>query len=365
MVPSAVWIVRKRKGVLLSAGVYLVLTFAGMIAMLQWWKHQPYALIEPLTTHIPLASWARYLILPAMELIVLLAPALSLFLARRVPEKVYAVSVTLALLAPLALMRNPYDLLRLANHDIFGDAPQWVFLIALAYSFGLLPIAVRTVHEALAGSALLTTRGEISFRALTVLIVPFALAIFLVADSRESFFARYLLPALAALTIWLIKLWSDLRPERPGCGIAAPVVAAIYCAFIVIQMHDLFRYTATVLSLTQWYASQDMPRDQLEAGFAFDGWYQVQLTGYINEHLIKVPADAYVNRDLPLDIAACHNFFLPYTPSIHPVYGVDETLSSCFEGPVLYSIEYAAWMAPHRRVVFIARYAPKYAMPAR
>jgi hypothetical protein len=363
MVPSAVLLVRKRRGVLPLSAVCFVLTAAGMAGVMHWWKHQPYALVEPLTTHIPLASWTRYLILPAMELIVLLAPALSLFLARRAPARVYAVSVTLALLAPIALAHNPYDLLRLSSHDIFGDAPHWVFLLALAYSFGLLPIAVRAIYEALTGRALLATRGDIDFKKLAVLIVPLALALFLLADSRESFFARYLLPVMAALTIWLVKLWSDLRPERPGCGIVAPVVTAIYCAFIVIQMHDLFRDTAAVLSLTQWYTSQDMPRDQLEAGFAFDGWYQIQRTGYINEPLIKVPADAYVNHDLPPQLAACHNFFLPYTPSIHPVYGVGETLSPCFEGPVLHAAEYTAWMAPHRHVVFIARYTPEYAIP--
>jgi hypothetical protein len=128
-------------------------------------------------------------------------------------------------------------------------------------------------------------------------------------------------------------------------------------------MHDLFLNTDAVLSLSKWYAAQELPRSQIEEGFAFDGWYQIQQTGYINEPRIKVPAGAYVNHDLPPDLRVCHNFFLPDTPSIHPVYGIGETFSPCFAGPILHAVEYTAWMAPHRHTVFIARYAPQYALP--
>ncbi len=120
-----------------------------------------------------------------------------------------------------------------------------------------------------------------------------------------------------------------------------------------------------MLSLTQWYTSQGLPRDELEAGFAFDGWYQIQRTGYINEPLIKVPAGAYANHDLPPDIAPCHNFFLPYTPSIHPIYGISENLAPCFETPALHAVEYMAWMPPHQHKAVLARYVPKYALPLR
>jgi hypothetical protein len=364
MVPSAVWLVRKRKGVVPWSAACFVLMAACMAAVLHWWKQQPYALVEPLLTHVPLASWSRYVILPGIELVVLLAPALSLFLTRRVSRSVYALCAALALVSALALMHNPFNLLDTASHDIFGDAPPWVCLLSLAYSFGLLPIAVHTAYHALRGRVPLTGRGEISFHELSVLLLPFSCALFLVADSRENFFARYLLPVMAALTMWMVKLWSDLRARRSGCGIIAPVVTAIYCAFIVIQMHDLFLNTAAVLSLSKWSVAQGMPRDQIEEGFSFDGWYQIQQTGYINEPRIKVPAGAYVKHDLPPYLRACHNFFLPDTPSIHPMYGVGETLSPCFTGPILHAVEYTAWMAPHRRTVFIARYAPQYALPA-
>jgi hypothetical protein len=107
-----------------------------------------------------------------------------------------------------------------------------------------------------------------------------------------------------------------------------------------------------------------MPRDQLEAGFAFDGWYQIERSGYINEVLIKVPAGAYKKLDLSPAMAVCHNFFLPFTPSIHPVYSVGESLAPCFVAPTLHTVTYHTWMAPHQRSYFIARLAPQYALPA-
>jgi hypothetical protein len=342
----------------------VVVIGAGIAAILQWWKHQPYALIEPLLTHIPLASWTRYLVFPWMELAVLLAPVFSLFLRRRMSSKVYVACAVFAVLASLALMRNPYDLLRFGNQDIFGDSPQWVFLVAATYSFGLLPIVVRTAYDALAAKTTLTDRGNITFFELSVLLLPFACTLFIVTDSRENFFARYLLPVFAALTLWLVKLWSDLHAERPGCGIAAPLIAAIYCAFIVAQMHDIFESTTAVLSLTQWYTSQGMPRNHLEAGFAFDGWYQIQHTGYINDPRVNLPVGAYVNHDLPPDQKRCHNFFLPDTPSIYASYGIGEALSPCFAGAPLHAVQYSGWMPLRRHTVFIAAYAPKYADPA-
>ncbi len=141
------------------------------------------------------------------------------------------------------------------------------------------------------------------------------------------------------------------------------MLVALYGACTVIEMHDVFRSTQAVLSLTDWYTAQGMPRDQLEAGFAFDGWYQIERTGYINEVLIKVPAGAYKPRDLSPAMALCHNFFLPFTPSIHPVYGVAQSLTPCFTGPELHTITYNTWLPPHQRSFFIARFAPQYALP--
>ncbi|HTV09213.1 MAG TPA: hypothetical protein VMD97_09245 [Candidatus Aquilonibacter sp.] len=364
MVPCTVWLVRKRKGVLPWSGACFAVVIAGLAIVMHWWDHQPYALREPLLTHFPLSSWARYLILPAMDLAVLLAPALSLFLFRRASRTAYLISVALLILVPLVMVHNPYDLLRVASVDIFEDAPHWIYLAAATYSIALIPLVIPAVREGLTRDSILP-RGDISFRQLSVLLIPFSAALFLVADSRESFFARYLLPVVAALTIWLVKLRSDLREKNAGRSVAGTLVIAVYCALSVIVTHDLYRATDAILSLAKWYTAQGMPRDQIEEGFAFDGWYQIQQTGHINEPRIKLPAGAWVNHYLPAEIARCHNFFLPDTPSIHPVYGVGETLAPCFSPPVLHSVEYTAWMAPHHRTLFIAPYAPRYALPPR
>lgn len=363
MVPSAVWLVRKRKGVLAWAAACFVLTAVGIAGVISWWNRQPYALREPLINHYPLGAWARYLILPELQLAVLLAPVLSLFLRRKVSKTVYGISGALALVVLLVMSFNSYDLLYGGSEIIFADAPRWIFLLAAAYSCALLPIVGRIAYEEMR-RVHAERRGELSFRELSALLLPFSCALFVAVSTRESFFARYLLPVMAALMIWLTKLWADLGKERQRVGIVGPVWVAIYCALSVMVMHDLFRVTDATLSLTQWYSAQGMPRDKLEAGFPFDGWYQIQRTGFINEPRTKVPVGAYVNHDLPKEIARCHNFFLPDTPSIHSVYGVGEAMSPCFDEPILHEVQYTAWMAPHHRTVFLARFAPKYALPA-
>lgn len=365
MVPSAIWLVRRRKGALPCAAASFVLAVAGIIGMLHWWNHQPYFIAEPLILHYPLSSWTQYLILPLIELLVLLVPVLSLFLLRPVPKKFYIVSGVLALLAPLAIMSNPHDLLSLSSHSIFGDAPQWVLILALAFALGLMPIALRLAFEAATHKRHIESIEQIGLHELAVLLLPFSLVTSVLILTRDSFWLRYWLEVVAAATIWLVKLWSDLNKEKQRSALVAPIMVAVYCAFSVILMHDTFRKTDAVVSSVQWYTSQGMPRDELEAGFALDGWYQIERTGYVNDERITIPAGAYVNHDLPRDIVPCHDFFLPETPSIHPVYGVGEALSSCFEEPALHSVEYNAWMAPHRRIVFIARYTPKFALPNR
>lgn len=366
MVPSAVWLVRKRKGILPWAAAWFAIAAAGIAGVMHWWNHQPYALIEPLIEHYPLSTWTRFVILPGMELIIVLAPVLTLFLVRRVPIKIYVVSAVLALVVPLIIARNPQQLLRMANDSIFGQAPQYVLLLALAYAVALVPIAARITYKALARHQPTARPREINLREISILIAPFLFVLFALVSTREAFFSRYLVPVMAACAIWLMKFLTDCVPERWGCGVAGPALVAIFCAFGVIQMHDIYRENAATLSLTQWYVGQGMPREQLEAGFAFDGSYQIERTGYINEPLIRVPKDAYVKRDVPRDIAPCHNFFLPLSPSIKPIYGIREDLANvepCFEEPVLRSVEYSAWMAPHRRQMFLARYKPKYALP--
>ena len=253
MVPSAVWLVRKRKGVMPWAAACFAMAVGGIAGVLHWWSRQPYSLKEPLITHYPLASWARYVVLPGMELIVELAPVFSLFLVHRVSKRTYGVSGALALLAPLIMMSNPYDLLRLASHDIFGDAPQWVFLSALAYASALMPITLRIAYAALVQAQSKGQPGQLDVRQLSLLLAPFSLALFVLVSTREAFFPRYVLAVLAVLVIWLIKLWSDQTIKRPGCGLVGPLLVGIYCSFSVIQMHDVFRANDAMLSLTKWY----------------------------------------------------------------------------------------------------------------
>ena len=362
MVPSAVWLVRRRKGVVPWAAAWLSLVLAGVAGAMYWWNRQPYSMKEPLFTHIPLASWARYAVLPGMELAVEIAPVLSLFLLRRVSKRVYGVSAALALAVPLVMMRNPYDLLRIGSGDIFGEAPHWVFLAAVTYASALLPMAGVSAYEAVVRER---ESGELGVRGVLVLLGPFSLALFLFVSAREAFFPRYLLPVMAVVVIWLTKVWSDVRTERQGCGVAGPALVAVYCAFSIVQMHDVYRQADADLSLTEWYASQGFPRADLEAGFAFDGWYQIERTGYIDHPMVKVPAGAYVNHDVPVAMRPCHGFFLSYTPSVHPIYGVGESVAPCFQEPVMHTAEYTAWMAPHQRTVFIAQFKPEYALPVR
>lgn len=368
MVPSAVWLVRKRKGVLPWAMLCFVLSAAAIALVLHWWSRQPYALTEPLILHYPLNAWARYTVLPGIELLVVIAPVLSLFLLQRVAMKVYATSALVALLVALLIGRNPYRLLAMSSDSIFGSTPQWFSLAALAYAAALTPIAISVIYAAFARQQYTDTRGEVGLRELAVLLAPFSLVLFLVVSTREAFFARYLLVIMASLAIWLTKLWSGLGESRRR-GLVAPVLAAsalvaLYCGLSVIQLHDTFRSTAATLSLTQWYKAQGLPRSELEATFSFDGWYQIEQTGHINEPRIKVPPGAFVDHRLPPQIAVCHNFFLPQTPSIHPVYGIGSTIAPCFVPPEMHSVEYTSWMAPHRHTLFIARFAPKYALPA-
>lgn len=364
MVPSAIWLVRKRRGVVPWAAVCFVLAAIGIAGTLHWWNHQPFTLREPLIGHYPLDSWARYLIFPGMELAVLMAPALSLFMPRRVPVKVYLVSAVVAALSLLVMIRNPYNLPRMASHQFFGNAPEWIFLTALTYSCLLAPVAMWAVYVTLTRHQGADSAGQIGLVELAVLLAPFTFAVFLLVSSRGSFWLRYLLEVMTALTIWMVKLWSDMARGKKAFGLAGPALVAVYCALSVMMMHDTFRDTAATLSLTQWYTDQDMPRDQLEAGYAFDGWYQIERAGHVYDRRIMVPAGVYMDRDLPRYVAQCHNFFLPNTPSIHPIYGISETMNQCFEPPILHSVEYAAWMPPRRHTVFIARYAPQYALPS-
>ena len=181
----------------------------------------------------------------------------------------------------------------------------WIMVICLALTVRLLPGVWRGAQD--------VTPRVVSFRDLCRLLVPMTVVYMLVLATRMFFFTRYVGPMLMVFTLLLCKLHAE-RSGNARFGFAFPAIAVCSALFAVALTHDTFREQSARKQLEGWYVQTGLPREQLEASMALDGWYELASGGHINEFRIQVPQNAFHARVLSAAIRACHGGFLPFTP---------------------------------------------------
>lgn len=395
MVPSAAWLLRRRRRVVLATGVMWLASIVGIVAFTRWFQRQPYTytvgfwerpasvtyMVASVAFQLKVMSFVLTLLLIALPL--LIASVLAL---RAIPNKyrliapgtLIAMSVLFAffathgpsdhILAPwLGNVMTEFGVMQIP--DVTAAPVQLSASIRLTLSLlvfislGSL-IAVICARPAPIGETSPAQKedGEINLHASFVLTIPFALVYLGLMALRSITLAlldRYLLPLLPVLILLFVLYYQQRVQEKlPWASVA---VLAAFALYATAATHDYFSTQRARLAAAQEAERAGVPRTQIHGPLEYDGWTQLQTRGHINVNKIQIPAGAYQpapHRHLPP--AECRFWFSDYLTSVHPRYVVVYQPSPCFQGTAFPPINYRLWLPPFASKVYVERLADGY-----
>lgn len=158
-------------------------------------------------------------------------------------------------------------------------------------------------------------------------------------------FDRYMLPLIPLLMLTALPYFS--RFKRP-----IPVVAwaclALFAAYGIAATHDYFAAERTRTIAAEQLEKSGIRRDLISAGFEYDGWTQVERSGYVR-------AAQYGDWQVDDSDKGFWFEFWSHTPDFRPDFVVLNSYSGEFVRRGLFQINFCAWIPPFRRSAVVWR----------
>ncbi len=378
MVPSVAWYLRRRRGVVVTGAVMWAVSLAAVFGLLHWFNHQPYVSVEKL---LPVGMdvhdavrIAKDMVKAVFTMALLLLPVVTAFALRfplrdRVARRVLVI-VLAAMVAGVGVLSWHGGGARWMSL-LLGDYVSAKGILDLGWMLGTLPDVVPKPVGAVVALAVFVagvmSAGWFCFakvtreRAAVVwespvfwLLGPFSVAYVGLIVTRAAMFDRYLLPLLFALLVVLLRLYERRVGGRLPLACAVPLV--VLAVYGVAGTHDLFALSRARLAAANEMRAAGVPRNEIVAGFEYDGWTQIELTGYVNEPRMHTPAGAYRPWQAPIGAAAgCLPAFASYTPSIHARYFLATAAGVCYPASEFGPVSYRSWLPRRDPAVYIVR----------
>ncbi len=377
MVPSVGWLLRSRRGVLLASSLLWVSSAACVVACLRWFARQPYSVPEHIIVDTGLGvgiliPWFLHqfigaaLCLPLVVFPILVAwlPELRR-LDRADRAKVAINAVAFGFVQWMTGWTMPWlfhvinsEFLAEKNGKMFSvdpiSLPMWVreaisLLVIVAIS-----VFIRQVRSKWPLIKSTTVPGG-SRQEILWLLGPFSVSYLVLLAPRAShavIFDRYLLPMVLVAIVCLVRLYQQWVAERlPAISF---VVLGAFALLGILGTHDWFAWHRAQLRAIDEIRASGVPRTEIQGGFEYDGWTQIEAAGYINDTSIEVPAGAYRrSTDLPRVPRECGLDFAPYTPAIHPRYTVAFGKKWCLAPSTYPPVSYRTWLPPYSGTVWV------------
>jgi len=385
MVPSAAWLMRRRRHALLAGAVLWLASAAAIFACLQWWSRQPYSVPEKIVQGPVSAFMVAHLgaeLLKALLCTCLLAfPVLVAWLPRyrMLPRRT---RIALAMLL-VALSVGAYALhlrgtlehrvapwighvigtegLFSSTGEMLGTRPVTANLFWRTV-LSLVVIASAAVcfldswsNQRQEPTPAAAKHGRVRIAA--YLLVPFSVSYCCLLISRGLYsfvYDRYLLGILpGALVLVLLLYQHRVRKLLPRWTFA---ILACLSLYVVAATHDWFALNRARVQAVAILQAAGIPKTQIQGGFDFDGWTQLENAPSVNWAAIRNPPNAYHAYPPETGLAPpCRLDFAPYTPSIRPDYFLTFQLMPCLAPSQFGPIAYRTWNPPHTRFVYIQR----------
>ncbi len=388
MVPSTIWLLRRRRRVLLFGFLSWAITVCVVIELMHWFARQPYARSEsPLPSGIDwealkaLAECGIYFpaLLSALTLPVLVAFAgrLRAWNRRTAPVLAAASAFMLPLIALILSGKMRIALSSatdyMTNHTFerldgtlsrvthLGIAHIGLrYLVAGVAACGLLGVVSQLLAGKRAHQDSSREDNRISRQTIAVLLVPFSVVyVGLLASATLQFrvYDRYLLPMLPLLLLVMARYHQDAIETH------LPLICVLFIGlaggFSVVATHDKFALSRGYVQAVNEIRSTGVPTTAVLGPFESRAWSEVEKVGYVNENGIRVPQGLYQPqppRALPADCPEYKTLYL--TPDFNPQYVIALNPTDCGGQVAFPPVMYRTWIAPHTNWIYFVRFPP-------
>jgi hypothetical protein len=381
MVPSTLWLLRRRPRFLLAGGLLYAFCVAIILAVLHWFREQPYSVPEPLIRgHISpgtLLFLARPFTRVILEMALLLLPVLLLFIPsfprkNRRATVILVGAVAVCALYGVVMIRHPRMSIALAPflHNCitvygFMDAKPFHGERPIVLTPGVqLLVSTLAVVAAISFFAFLFTRRgvrnpasdatPISWYSLGVLTVPTTLAYFALLLPRGAtgeLFDRYLLPILVFAMIAVLRVYQEqIQPRVPA---ATLIPIAIFAAFGIAGTHDSFALLRARLAIANELLAAGVPPTAFDGGFEYNSLTQIDFGRFINDPKIPIlPGDSF-HPSVKQSYGVCAPIFVDNFPVLSPRYGMAYDPTVCLGEAGFAPVTYRTWLGPHTNTIYI------------
>jgi hypothetical protein len=392
MVPSTVWLLRKRRGMKTTGIVLWIFSFIAVLLFLHWFNRQPYSVPEHVIwapiSRMTIPHLAAQLVKTFLCLLLVLFPITVAWLpsARRLTRRQWlrvasgtALFIWIEILAFAAgridtwlmpwlnfLMTEQSSLVP----GMFGTPVAMTLWIRFAISLAVIVTGLIALEQEVGRKqsrpASPAAPGT-SWNDIAWILGPFSIAYLLLLVPRGAFDQiqdRYLVGVVPAILVVLLKLYQ----ERVGAKLPAVslVMLGIFGAYSIAGTHDYYAESRAQVRAIQIVERSGVPRTAIQAGFPSDGWVQIQNGGHINEARIKVPAGAYHPILISPIPNGCKDGFTAFAPIIKPKYFVifpwfkNPTApppSWCFVRADFPVVDYTTWLPPFHETLAVKKLA--------
>jgi hypothetical protein len=161
-----------------------------------------------------------------------------------------------------------------------------------------------------------------------------------------SIFDRYFLPLLPwAAVLMILECGKDER-GRSVLARSMPyawALLAVAGGYAILSTQDLWSLARARVTAVRRLEAAGVPRTAIDAGFEYNAWTQLLITGYINERRMKNPPGAYRPQ-------------FGQTPEVVPIYTLEYLPTPPDSEATQYgSVPYFSFLPPFHKQVSIDR----------
>jgi hypothetical protein len=380
--PTIAWIQRYRKAAVAGLGAAWLATVLVVMYSAAWFQAKPYALVEHNLDHwkhdaprylgmrmvhvgADLAITAGLILLP-----VLVGFAVPGF--KMVSRGIAVVTLAFVLAGELVIVFPLHHKMPSIGNILspYGIVPPGI--MAIGPRPVILGPAIRdllslAVLLSCAGCGLALWRGRRSASALMwkdqatpALVLGFVFAgayfaLVLLHSADATAYDRYLIPLLPLVAVPLLRYYKmQIGPRVSGLSWAALTLFALYG---IATTHDEFAAARARLTAAQTLERAGIPRAEITAGMEYDGWTQLEASGYLNDGQIANPPGAYrlltcTDNEEGTGPDAVRLWYLGKMPVIRARYFVVLGRSPKLQDGPVAPVGYTTWLPPARRQVF-------------
>jgi hypothetical protein len=385
MVPSTLWLLRRRRRVLMIGGLSCVVAIGLVFAFTRWFSREPYTIPEQFTFGAFDLKSVENIVAMTMRgiaaLLLLLLPVLLMFVAplrranRRMVVVLAAGSLSFAAMGLVLFLHHGLDhwLAPFLDgyvsarglvdvHSIMGPRPVILddgfrVLLTVATVLGLLSLMAVFFGKIPGLPSLPNRPASLSWLNLGMILSPFSMGYIALLAYRASFGGfndRYLLPLVVLTLLVLVRYYQEaVKPELP---IASAVLLGFLACFSIAATHDVFAMYRGYIAAIDEVRSSGLPATAINGSWENDGWTQIEAAGFVNDPGIKVPRGAYVFHPVSVFPAGCDGHSMDRVPAVKPVYALSFDATQC-EGPAAFPpVTYRTWLSPHVTSIYIVKF---------